>query len=525
MIDAKYGVMMLQMTAENKSKMIYWASGIVSICGIIFEVLFGALGSYILGDGVKQYTLTISIFLTGMGIGASFSERITKNLILSFVWIEFLVAIIGGFSSFTMFGITAFLPGGSDALFLYMVTFIIGALTGVELPVLIRKANDLGVALNKSTARVLFSDYAGGLIGGLLFVFLLRPEFGMVKTAFFVGLINLSVALFILWMFREEIKGWKKHGFAGISIGVVLIGGLFFGEELAFSFEQKMYRDPIIYMDESKYQKIVLTKDQGDTRLFLNGGLQFSSTDEYRYHEVLVHPVMSQVDSHDQILVLGGGDGLVVRELLKYNDIQNITLVDLDPAVVNLAKNNHHLLNLNENALSHDKVHIIHQDAFQFLESTTRQYDVIIVDLPDPNNEGLNKLYTWEFYSLIRNRLEPTGATMVQATSPVFAPKVYWTISKTIESTGMKVENFHVDIPSFGNWGFVMAGRNPVRTEELVVEVETKFLTSEMIIGLTKFGKDEDSYIEEKGNLLVLKPNTLIDPHLIQKYEDAWNNY
>ncbi|MRG87698.1 polyamine aminopropyltransferase [Salinibacillus xinjiangensis] len=505
--------------------MIYWASGIVSICGIIFEVLFGALGSYILGDGVKQYTLTISLFLTGMGVGASLSEKLGKNLILSFVWIEYMVAIIGGFSSFAMFGVTAFLPSGTDSLFLYLVTFLVGGLTGVELPVLIRKANELGVALNKSTARVLFSDYAGGLIGGLLFVFLLRPELGMVKSAFFVGCINLFVALFILWMFRNEITHWLKHGIVGIFIAILLIGGLFVGEEMAFSFEQKMYRDPIIYMDESQYQKIVITKEQGDTRLFLDGGLQFSSTDEYRYHELLVHPTMSQVENHDQILVLGGGDGLAVRELLKYDDIGDITLVDLDPAVVDLANRSHHLLELNEGALKNEKVDVIHQDAFEFMENTDQRFDVVLVDLPDPNNESLNKLYTREFYSLVRNRLKPTGAMMVQATSPVFATEVYWTISETIQSTGMNVENFHVDIPSFGNWGFVMASREPIKKEQLEVNVQTKFLTTDMIIGLSQFGKDEDGEIYENGEQVALKPNTLIDPHLIEKYEEAWLNY
>ncbi|GAA0484214.1 polyamine aminopropyltransferase [Salinibacillus aidingensis] len=513
------------MNAEKKSKMIYWASGIVSICGIIFEVIFGALGSYIIGDGVKQYTLTISLFLTGMGIGASLSERLNKNLILSFVWIEFMVAVFGGFSSFTMFGVTAFLPNGTESLYLYLITLIVGGLTGVELPVLIRKANQLGVTLNKSTARVLFSDYAGGLIGGLLFVFWLRPGLGMVKSAFFVGCINLGVALYILWIFRNEIKGWKKHGFVGVFIGVLLVGGLFFGEKLAFSFEQKMYKDPIIYMENTQYQKIVLTKEQGDTRLYLNGSLQFSSADEYRYHEVLVHPVMSQADRHDDILVLGGGDGLAIRELLKYEETGDITLVDLDPAVVELANSSYHLLELNKGALKDDKVTVMHRDAFEYLEKSKEFFDVIIADLPDPNNESLNKLYTKEFYSLVRNHLKPDGAMMVQATSPVFAPEVYWTISETLSATGLNVENFHVDVPSFGNWGFVMASRENIDVNQLQVKADTRFLTTDMLLSLTRFGKDEDQEIIENGKPVTLEPNTLIDPHLLEKYEEAWINY
>ncbi|MRH42861.1 polyamine aminopropyltransferase [Aquibacillus halophilus] len=516
----------MDQSSVRQSHFIYWASGIVSICGIIFEVLFGALGSYILGDGVKQYTLTISLFLTGMGVGASLSERVLKKLVIAFIYIEFLVALIGGFSSFTMFGITAFAPQGTEAIFLYLITFIVGALTGVELPILIRKANEIGVSLNRSTARVLFSDYAGGLIGGLLFIFLLRPQLGMVKTAFFVGLINLSVALIVLWLFRKEIKRVTLHFIVGSVIAILLFLGLLFGQAMAFTFEQKLYQDPIIHMEESEYQKIILTNSQDDIRLYLNGALQLSSIDEYRYHEILVHPAMSFTENHRNILILGGGDGIAAKEILKYPGVKNITLVDLDPAVVELASQNKFLLELNEGALDNEALEVINEDAFEFLETTEEWFDVIIVDLPDPNDESLNKLYTREFYSLARNHLLPGGAMMVQATSPVFAREVYWTISTTIESTGLNVENFHVDIPSFGNWGFVMASRDAINVDDITINVPTRFLANDMLQSLSVFGKDEDNTIlKANGEIMELKPNTLIDPHLIQIYERAWENY
>ncbi|WP_085991695.1 polyamine aminopropyltransferase [Oceanobacillus senegalensis] len=514
--------------AIRKSNIIYWSSGIVSICGIIFEVLFGALGSYILGDGVKQYTLTISLFLTGMGIGASLSERVMKNLILAFVWIELSVGLIGGFSSFMMFGITAFAPAGTDAFYLYFITVLIGALTGFELPILIRKANEIGVDLNRSTARVLFSDYAGGLIGGLLFAFLLRPQLGLVKSAFIVGTINVIIALIVLWLFRKEIKRFLIHATAGLIILIALVIGLFFGEEAAFHFEQKIYQDPIMHMEETAYQKIILTQDPStkDVRLYLDGSLQFSSADEYRYHEVLVHPAMEYVEHSKNVLILGGGDGIAVKEVLKHDDVEEVTLVDLDPAVVELATSNRLLLKVNDGALTNEKVNVINTDAFQFLENTDTFYDVIIVDLPDPNNESLNKLYTWEFYSLVRNRLLPNGVAMIQATSPVFATEVYWTISETIASTGLYIENLHVDVPSFGNWGFVMASRNPIDLQNLEIQVPTRFLTNELLLSLTHFGKDEDGeIIDRNGERIELKPNTLIDPHLIGIYENSWKNY
>ncbi|MGM0843421.1 MAG: polyamine aminopropyltransferase [Bacillota bacterium] len=510
----------------RKTKAIYWASGIVSICGIIFEVLFGAAGSYILGDGVKQYTLTISLFLTGMGIGASVSEKVTKNLIVSFIWIELLIGLIGGLSIFTLFGVTAFLGEGTDAFFLYAVTALVGALTGVELPILIRKANEIGETLNRSTARVLFSDYAGGLIGGLLFVYLLRPQLGLVKTAFVVALVNVIVALWLIVYFKDEITAFKKHAAAGIMIFIFLLSGVFWGEEMAFTFEQKLYRDPIVHSENTNYQQIILTKEQGDLRMYLDGQLQFSSSDEYRYHETLVHPAMAAAERKENILVLGGGDGLAIRELRKYQEVKNITLVDLDPRVVELAEENSSIAELNEYAFEDERVEVVNQDAFNFMEQSEGLYDVILVDLPDPNNESLNKLYTMEFYQLLRNHLPPGGSIMVQSTSPTFATEVYWSIDKTIQAADLNTANLHVDIPSFGDWGFILASREEPSLSNLSVEVETKFLTDEVLQGLGTFGKDIDSFItDEKGNEVKLEINTLINPNLIQKYEKAWKTY
>lgn len=518
----------MDLNQAKQSQFIYWASGIVSICGIVFEVLFGAIGSYILGDGVKQYTLIISLFLTGMGIGASISEKVTGNLVLSFIYIEYLVALIGGFSSLAMFTITAIGANGTDALFLYTITLIIGALTGVELPILIRKANEIGVTLERSTARVLFSDYAGGLIGGLLFVFFLRPQLGMIQSAFFVGCINLLVALVILFLFRKEIKRLAIHAIVGIVIAVLLLVGLLFGQPLTLKLEERMYSDPIIHMEESTYQKIILTRQDEDLRLYLDGGLQFSSIDEHRYHEVLVHPAMSVSNQRNHVLVLGGGDGLAVREILKYDDVEEITVVDLDPAVVTLAKEHPLLKKLNQDAFHHEKVHIHKEDAFQFLESTKQFYDVIIVDLPDPNNESINKLYTKEFYSLVRNHLHPWGTAMIQATSPVFAVEVYWTIHQTIQATGLHTLPLHVEVPSFGNWGFVLASRKNITEDQLNLyeTIETKYLTNELLIDLTTFGKDEDAHVvDSNGIQKEWGVNTLIDPILIPIYEKAWEHY
>jgi spermidine synthase len=509
----------------KKTKRIYWASGIVSICGIIFEVLFGALGSYILGDGVKQYTLTISLFMTGMGIGAFLSEKVIKQLMLKFIGVEFAIALVGGFSALFMFGISAYLPPDTDALYLYAVIVIVGLLTGLEMPILIRKAHEIGVAVNKSTARVLFSDYAGGLVGGIIFILWLRPQFGLVKTAFVVAIANAAVALWALYGFRDEIKHIKSYTTVGGLIMVLLIAGVLFGDETAFSFEQKLYKDPIIFSKETPYQHIIMTKEQGDYRLYLDGNLQFSSVDEARYHEVLVHPTMALAKHPRNVLILGGGDGLAAREVLKYDQVKHITLVDLDPEMTHLGETYPMLVDLNKGSLNNDRVKVINKDAFKFMQHTHELYDVVLVDLPDPNNINLNKVYTKEFYSLIRNHLSPEGAMMVQSTSPVFATKVYWTINKTVESTGLYTRNLHVDVPSFGDWGFVLAARHPFQVKAWHIPVKTRFLKSDMIPSLTHFGKDADSKIYKNGKRVKFKPNTLIHPDLIEMYQKAWLYY
>lgn len=511
--------------ADKKRKQswnIYWASGIVSICGIIFQVLFGALGSYMLGDSVKQYALTIGVFLSGMGIGAAVSEKMRGNLVFIFIAVEFAIALIGGTSALTMFGITAYLGTFTGQLYLLFVTLLIGALSGLELPILIRKANDLGVALNKSTARVLFSDYAGSLLGTLAFALFLRFWLGLIRTAFAIALINLAVAIWLIIVFRHELKRVPWMRFTAGVLALFMIAGVLVGEKVAYAFEKRMYQDQVVHVQETPYQRIVVTREHGDTRLFLDGNLQFSSVDEYRYHEPLVHIPMHLTEHHDRILVLGGGDGLVVRELLKYDDLGEVVLVDLDAEMIGLARENPLLTEVNEGSLESEKLTIVHDDAFRYVRDHPELFDVMIVDLPDPNNETLNKLYTREFYALLKKRLMPGGKIAIQGTSPVFARDVYWTINATVQAAGLETDNYHVDVPSFGNWGFVLASRepiNPERIEALTFDIPTRYLTANIVPGLFTFGKDEGP--PDKP----LKPNTMNHPILMKHYQQAWEHY
>lgn len=511
---------------ENK---MYLASAIVSICGIIYQVLYGGVGSYLLGNSILSYSLSIGLSLSGMGIGSLYSEKIKENLMNQFIGIEYIIAIVGGFSSFSLFMSSALLGQTNTMFILCFIMFVTGALTGVELPVLIRKANEKGQALERSTAMVLFSDYSGSLVGTLFFALFLQPKLGFIKTGFLVAMVNVIVALWLSYSFQKELKRPRMNKLIGFALSFVLMFGFLVGETYANGFEQKLYRDPIVISKTTKYQVIKGTKSPGDFRLYQNGQLQFAESDEHRYHESLVHPAMSvatdRINKPLNVIIFGGGDGIATREIIKYKNINSITMVDLDPGMIELARTNPHITRINEGALNNEKLTIINKDAYKYIAASDKVFDVAIVDLPDPDNEALNKLYTKEFYSLIRNHLSMRGVMAIQSTSPVFATKAYWTISKTVESIGLSVDNYHVDVPSFGNWGFVMASRIPIEKNKIKIKVDTQYLSTEMLPSLFYFGKDEDSVIEEKGKLIKLEINTLNRPILHHHYTKAWKYY
>jgi spermidine synthase len=247
-----------------------------------------------------------------------------------------------------------------------------------------------------------------------------------------------------------------------ILVAIVLAAGFVASEKIERTAEVAAYGDPIIYADATPYQRIVITKRANDLRLFLNGNLQFSSRDEYRYHEALVHPVLSRVANPRNVLVLGGGDGLAVREILKYPGVQSVTLVDLDPAMTTLFRKSSMLVSLNHGSLLSPKVHVVTADAFSWLRTNRTKFDAVLVDFPDPTNFAIGKLYTISFYRELARALNPGAMISVQSTSPLVAPKAYWTVATTLEAAGLTTRGYHVYVPSFGEWGFVLASNGPI---------------------------------------------------------------
>jgi spermidine synthase len=277
--------------------------------------------------------------------------------------------------------------------------------------------------------------------------------------------------------------------------------------------EDRFYGEPILYSETSAYQRVVVTSGRAGVRLYLNGNLQFHSRDEYRYHEALVHPAMAAHGAPKQVLVLGGGDGMAVREVLKHASVEQVTLVELDPHMTRLFAEQPLLRRLNADSLHSPKLRIVNADAFSWLEQNTARFDVIVVDFPDPTNFAIGKLYTTSFYQLIDEHLSASGYAVVQTTSPLVARKSFWTVATTLEAVGFTTTPYHAHVPSFGEWGFILASRRPYKAPT-TLPPGLRFLTLDGLPALFNFPPDMARVAAE--------PNRLSNQVLVQTFEQEW---
>ncbi len=491
---------------------------IISICALAYELIVATLSSYLLGDSVTQFSFTIGFFLFAMGIGALISRRIQSAELRWFITVEISIGLFGGTSAIILNAVFASLDMYYTIIML-LISMIIGICVGLEIPLLTRIVADRD-QLSRALSDILSIDYIGSLLASLAFPTFLLPILGVNQTAFLMGLLNIGVAGMLLYTFGHRLKvSWKQRlwGVWVIVTGIMIIGSLF-SVNIARFFEQQLYSAVIIYEEQTPMQRIIMTRGAGDDlRLFINGNIQFSSRDEYRYHEMLVHPVMSVARTHETVLVLGGGDGLVARELLKYDDVEHIIVVDLDPAITNLAKTYPLLVQVNQNAMNDERVSVVNQDAFKYLEESNELYPVIIIDLPDPNNETLSKLYSTAFYKLVNQHLTRDGAFITQATSPYFVREAFWTIVETIEESDFLTLPLRTHVPSFGEWGFVMGTLVKPPEISLPEGIELKFLTEDVLNSATQFDPDTER--------IPAQINTLNTPILPRVYELSWRQW
>ena len=467
---------------------LYLTVFLIATAGLVYELVAGAVASYVLGDSVTQFSLVIGLYLSALGVGAYLSRYVQTDVARRFIDVELATALVGGVSAPLL--LFAFARGGAFSLVLWGVVSVTGVLVGLELPLLMRLLRER-VAFEDLIAKALFFDYLGALAASVLFALVLVPTIGLVRTSLVFGLLNAAVGLASTWLLESQADAAVMRA-ARVRAGVVtfvLVALLTQSERLVRAGEVGIYGDSIWYAEQSAYQRIVLTKTRQTTMLFLNGNLQFSSADERRYHEALVHPAVAALGRPPRrVLIAGGGDGLAAREVLRYPSIERVVLVDLDPAMTRVGATL--LGELGGGALSDRRVVVENQDASVWVQSATERFDVALVDLPDPNNLALGKLYTTRFYRAVAARLEPGGTMSVQATSPLYSRSSFWSVVATLEAAGLSVHPYHAFVPAFGEWGFALATVGPVPVPKRLAIADLTYLDDTRLPSLFSFPGD-----------------------------------
>ena len=499
---------------DGRNTALFVAVLIIATCGLIYELLAGTLASYLLGDSITQFSTIIGVYLFSMGVGSWLTRFIEHQIPRRFVQVELAVALVGGLLAPALF--FAFSWTDAFRFVLYGSVFLVGVLVGLEIPLLLRILKDT-VRFKDLVGQVLAVDYLGALAASLLFPLLLVPHLGLIRTSLVFGILNGAVGLWITWVLAPVLTRITALRLQAVAILAILGLGLAFADEMTLWSEDEVYADPVVYAKSSPYQRIVITRSQRNFSLFLNGNLQFASVDEHRYHEALVHPAATRAGAVKRVLVLGGGDGLAVRELLRYPEVEHVVLVDLDPEMTRLATTIPDLRELNRDALADPRVEIRNEDGFRYVGETDQQFDLVIVDFPDPNNFSLGKLYTTRFYGLLKERLAPDGVAVVQSTSPLFARQSFWCVNETIRAVGLWTEPYHALVPSFGEWGYVLVAHQPALEQKRPLPEGLRFLTEQTLPTLSVFPADMGP--------VPVEVNRLNNQVLVHYYEEEWTRW
>ncbi len=487
---------------------------LIASCGLIYELVAGTLSSYLLGDSVTQFSTVIGVYLSAMGLGSWLSRFLHRGLARRFVDLELAVALVGGFSAPTLF--QAFAHTHAFRVVLYGVVLTVGTLVGLEIPILMRILKDQ-VRFKDLVAGVLTLDYIGALFASLLFPLLLMPKLGLVRTSLLFGLLNAAVGLWSTYLLHSQLGPTRAIRLRCVAVMALLAVGLVFAGKFTLAVEEEIFADEIVYAKDSAYQRIVLTRGRGSFQLFLNGNLQFSSADEYRYHEALVHPAFGLRPEAKRVLICGGGDGLAVREVLKHSSVQEVVLVDLDPAMTDMAQHQPMVRQLNGAALDDPRVKVVNADAMVWLQETSGPpFDLAFVDFPDPNTYALGKLYTSRFYRLLQRHLTNEAMITVQSTSPLMARESFWCIAATMEAAGLKVRPYHLAVPSFGVWGFALASKHDFEVPTRVLP-GLRHLSDAATTAMFAFPKDMER--------VPVQVNRLDNQVLVHLYAREWRRW
>lgn len=536
--------------------------------GLIAEYLIATMNSYLLGNSLEQFAITIGLMFITMGIGAWVSKKVQKHLVITFVIIECVLAMLIAGSSFVTYASFAYMEHHFE-LIQYLLIGSIGLLIGMEIPLITRIVEEQNIALDTNISRVFMLDYLGGGVGAWIWVHYLLGKTNLYHAAIWFAVINVIIALIVALVFMQK-KFMPQYISSIVFASMVLLICYSKGDSWIAGAEQRLYEDPIVVSKTTPYQRIIVTHSTqpDEYRLYLNGSTQFSSIDEVIYHENLVHPAFSVVKNPQNVLILGGGDGCALREVKKYASLKNIVLVDLDSGITNLAKTDPVLRKINANAFDDARLNVVdipfipegnkipvmvedetqdrirgekqemievaktfvyNKDAFNYVMTEVRKqhlyYDVIIVDFPDPESEGVAKLYAKEFYHQLAKLLSPQGVISIQSTSPYHAAKTYACIGKSLQSAGLEIMPYHENVPSFGDWGWYLArpvSDIPLSKSVFAIDkllVPTSHLTAFQFRANCSFGTDMQKILNDTTIL----PNTLMNPVILDYYErDGW---
>jgi len=524
---------------RGRRALLLLAAGACAACALVYELALVALGGVLIGSSVTQTSLVVSLFVFALGIGALAAKPLLRRPLPAFVAVETGVAVVGGFSVLCCYAAFAYADVYTPAV--VVVSLLCGSLVGAELPLLMELLQRIRrQAAARAVADLTAADYVGALVGGLAFPFALLPLLGQLRGALAAGLVNLAcAALIVLVVFGGDLsRRVRAAAVAVLAVGAALIGGgLAYAGRFEVSARQQLYDDPIVVSERTPYQEIDITESATfsgtpDVRLFLNGDLQLSSRDEYRYHEALVHPALAAVEGRApggrplRVLVLGGGDGMAVREVLRHRRVAAVHLVDLDPAMTRLAREDPRLRRLNRGALDDRRVTVTNGDAFTWVRRLSgreaRSFDVVVADFPDPDDQGLARLYSAELYGMVRTRaLAPGGVLVVQSGSPYFAPDAFWSVGRTLELAGWRGRPYHVDVPTFGDWGFWLAGPATGRSAPPLTAAGApaglRFVSPAVLRAAAVFPPDRGP--RDVG------PTTLDRPRILDYTRKAWADY
>lgn len=494
------------------------ATFIVAVAGLIYELIAATISSYLLGDSIRQFSFVIGVFLSAMGVGA-WASRFVGDALSGFVRAQIALGAIGGaLGPVLFFGYAIY---GTVGLPLYGGLIAIGVLSGMEIPLISRVMKEIGAAEFRFE-NVLTADYIGALAASLAFPLLIVPNLPLMSASLAFGTLNLLVAGFSLYLFRDKLGRGLWMPWAALLLASLVAFAM--SERMVSAVDARLFQDEVIFSETTAYQSIVITRFDERYRLFLDHSIQFDSLDEHRYHEALVHPAMALVADPRRVLILGGGDGMAAREVLRHDGVEQVTLVDLDPRVTDLFATNADLVALNGGALQDQRVEIVNRDAWVWAAEARESYDVIIADLPDPKNIALSKLYSVEFYAMLAERLSSNGLLVTQAGSPTFATEAFWITEATLAATRnpiapgetLQTIPYQTYLPSFGNWGFVMAGQVlPAEGRDPVLPEGLRYLTAEVWRASQVFGADQ-------ARPDAVPVNTIQGHPLVAAYQRGW---